>query len=241
MNPHLPGVRGQVAGDHSQTGGFSGPVGTQEAQHLAPLQGETQIADGGMVAVAAGQVFDLQECCHGGSKDTMVAVWLPAVWRRRCQRGIFPNNPLENTPARVSRTHWRLYLMKLIGIDTGGTFTDFVLVDCSGANVAGAQASLSTRRRTPAQAIPRGACASWVSSPARSSCSLHGSTVATNAATGGASGARTVWITNRGFERPDRASAARRGTATLRPGDPLRSGSRWCPAGDRMPGDRPAA
>ena len=80
----------------------------------------------------------------------------------------------------------------LIGIDTGGTFTDFVLFD--GARLR-THKELSTPA-APEQAILAGLKAlGALGKPARI---VHGSTVATNAVLEG-KGARTVFITNRGF------------------------------------------
>lgn len=80
----------------------------------------------------------------------------------------------------------------IIGIDTGGTFTDFIAWD-------GQRLKLHKELSTPAapdQAILRGLAAlGFAGLPARI---VHGSTVATNALLEG-KGARTAFVTNRGF------------------------------------------
>jgi N-methylhydantoinase A len=80
----------------------------------------------------------------------------------------------------------------LLGIDTGGTFTDFVLFD--GADVR-IHKVLSTPA-APEQSILQGIQEMGVSLQGLKV--IHGSTVATNAVLEG-KGARTVYITNRGF------------------------------------------
>lgn len=82
--------------------------------------------------------------------------------------------------------------LRLIGIDTGGTFTDFVCFD-------GGRLKLHKELSTPAapeQAIIAGLKALGVTLSEYAL--IHGSTVATNALLEG-KGARTVFITNRGF------------------------------------------
>ncbi len=80
----------------------------------------------------------------------------------------------------------------LLGIDTGGTFTDFVLYDGRSLRV---HKVLSTPA-APERAILRGVAEMNV--PLPDVRVIHGSTVATNAVLEG-KGARTVFITNRGF------------------------------------------
>ncbi|TQV82537.1 hydantoinase/oxoprolinase family protein [Exilibacterium tricleocarpae] len=86
----------------------------------------------------------------------------------------------------------------LLGIDTGGTFTDFVLFD-SGSKKIRIHKVLSTPA-APEQAILQGVDDMGLSAAiaAGSVVIIHGSTVATNAALEG-KGARTVFITNRGL------------------------------------------
>ena len=89
--------------------------------------------------------------------------------------------------------------MQVVGIDTGGTFTDFV-VDETVLKVRSTPAD-------PAQAILEGLAALGLSGRLRI---VHGTTVATNALLTG-SGARTAFVTTRGLEdllevgRQDRA------------------------------------
>ncbi len=94
----------------------------------------------------------------------------------------------------------------IIGIDTGGTFTDFVLFD-------GTRLTTHKELSTPAapeQAILAGLLALGVlGEDARI---VHGSTVATNAVLEG-KGARTVFITNHGFG--DLLSIGRQARAAL--------------------------
>ena len=80
----------------------------------------------------------------------------------------------------------------LLGIDTGGTFTDFVLHDGQGLRV---HKVLSTPA-APERAILKGIAEMKV--PVADLRIIHGSTVATNAVLEG-KGARTVFVTNRGF------------------------------------------
>jgi N-methylhydantoinase A len=84
----------------------------------------------------------------------------------------------------------------LLGVDTGGTFTDFVLFD---GNRLRFHKSLSTPD-DPARAIDAGVAALGIGDAVRAGrvTIIHGSTVATNAALEG-KGVRTAYITNRGF------------------------------------------
>lgn len=84
----------------------------------------------------------------------------------------------------------------LLGVDTGGTFTDFVLLDNSGIHI---HKVLSTPE-APERAILKGIKALKLGSAVKAGTLLmiHGSTVATNAALEG-KGVRTAFITNRGF------------------------------------------
>lgn len=87
----------------------------------------------------------------------------------------------------------------LLGIDTGGTFTDFVLWR-GGANSALERLKVPSTPDDPAAAILQGIDALGLTADARAGRLriVHGSTVATNATLEG-KGARTVYITNRGF------------------------------------------
>ncbi len=84
----------------------------------------------------------------------------------------------------------------LLGVDTGGTFTDFVAVDASGIRL---HKCLSTPQQ-PELAILQGISALGLDDKVRDGALtiVHGSTVATNAALEG-KGVRTVYIGNRGF------------------------------------------
>lgn len=82
--------------------------------------------------------------------------------------------------------------MNIIGIDTGGTFTDFMGWD---GRCWRRHKELSTPA-APEQAILRGLAALGLTGGAHRI--VHGSTVATNALLEG-KGARTVFVTNRGF------------------------------------------
>lgn len=87
-------------------------------------------------------------------------------------------------------------VMILLGVDTGGTFTDFVVLEQAGLRL---HKVLSTPE-APERAIIAGLEALGLSAAAAAGelMVVHGSTVATNAALEG-KGARTVYITNRGF------------------------------------------
>lgn len=98
----------------------------------------------------------------------------------------------------------------LLGVDTGGTFTDFVLID-------GNQVRIHKRPSTPhapEQAILDGIAALGLQQAMASGrlSIVHGSTVATNAALEG-KGARVAYITNRGFA--DVLTIARQARAEL--------------------------
>ncbi len=84
----------------------------------------------------------------------------------------------------------------LLGVDTGGTFTDFVLYDGEGLRV---HKVLSTPD-APERAILQGVHELGIECEMLQALQMvHGSTVATNAALEG-KGVRTVFITNRGFK-----------------------------------------
>jgi N-methylhydantoinase A len=82
--------------------------------------------------------------------------------------------------------------LKLLGVDTGGTFTDFVYLDEAGMRV---HKVLSTPE-APERAILQGIREMGLDGEGLKI--VHGSTVATNALLEG-KGARTAYITNRGF------------------------------------------
>ena len=86
----------------------------------------------------------------------------------------------------------------LLGVDTGGTFTDFVLLDSD--QTIRIHKVLSTPA-APEQAILQGVEELGLMAAARAGqlTIIHGSTVATNAALEG-KGVRTAFITNRGFK-----------------------------------------
>jgi N-methylhydantoinase A len=106
----------------------------------------------------------------------------------------------------------------LLGVDTGGTFTDFVVVDAGRFRT---HKVLSTPD-DPARAIAAGIAYLGLAEAASAGKLrlIHGSTVATNAALEG-KGATTVYITNRGFTDVLRiARQARRRLYDLRPEPP---------------------
>jgi len=84
-------------------------------------------------------------------------------------------------------------ILKYLGVDTGGTFTDFVLFDAAGLRI---HKVLSTPD-APERAILQG-IAEMGLDPAQLRV-VHGSTVATNAALEG-KGVRTLYIGNRGLK-----------------------------------------
>ena len=84
----------------------------------------------------------------------------------------------------------------LLGVDTGGTFTDFVLFNGESLRV---HKVLSTPE-APERAILQGVCELGIEGELLGELKMvHGSTVATNAALEG-KGVRTVFITNRGLK-----------------------------------------
>ncbi len=58
IDRHLAGGRQEHAPQHLQRGALPGAVEAQEADHLAALDGEAEIVDGGVLAVVLGQSFD---------------------------------------------------------------------------------------------------------------------------------------------------------------------------------------
>ena len=89
----------------------------------------------------------------------------------------------------------------LLGVDTGGTFTDFVLLTGSDANSSIRIHKLLSTPAAPEQAILQGVEELGLMAAAKAGqlVVVHGSTVATNAALEG-KGVRTLFITNRGFK-----------------------------------------
>ena len=110
----------------------------------------------------------------------------------------------------------------LLGVDTGGTFTDFVLADAHGLHF---HKELSTPD-DPFQAIHRGIEALGVAPEALHL--VHGSTVATNAILE-RKGARVLFVTNQGFE--DLLAIGRQTRADLYNLCPARA-ERWIAATD---------
>jgi N-methylhydantoinase A len=105
--------------------------------------------------------------------------------------------------------------MMLLGVDTGGTFTDFVLLD---AGVLRLHKVMSTPD-DPSLAIRQGIADLGLEAAVSAGrvVIVHGSTVATNAALEG-KGVRTAYVTNRGFTDVLRIGRqARRDLYTLAP------------------------
>ncbi len=92
--------------------------------------------------------------------------------------------------------HWNVKcrMTKFLGIDTGGTFTDFILFDDQSKSVR-IHKVLSTPK-SPEKAILQGLADLSIES--NNLVLVHGSTVATNAILEG-KGARTAYITNKGL------------------------------------------
>ena len=84
----------------------------------------------------------------------------------------------------------------LLGVDTGGTFTDFVLLDDDGLRLH----KVMSTPDDPSLAIRRGIADLGLDADVAAGrlAIVHGSTVATNAALEG-KGVRTAYVTNRGF------------------------------------------
>ena len=68
---HLAGTGGEVAGNHIHCGGFTGAVGAEKPQDLAPLQMETDIMDRVVSAEVAAEVIDLYQ---------LVVIHVTIVW-----------------------------------------------------------------------------------------------------------------------------------------------------------------
>src|SRR4030067_1089351 len=84
--------------------------------------------------------------------------------------------------------------MLRIGIDIGGTFTDFVLHDSEDGRFR--TLKLLTDKANPAKTVLEGM---KLLSPGKSATIIHGSTIATNALLE-RQGARTALITTKGFK-----------------------------------------
>ncbi len=106
--------------------------------------------------------------------------------------------------------------MMLLGVDTGGTFTDFVLLDDGGLRLH----KVMSTPEDPSLAIRRGIADLGLDGDVSTGrvVIVHGSTVATNAALEG-KGVRTAYVTNRGFTDVLRIGRqARRDLYSLAPG-----------------------
>jgi N-methylhydantoinase A len=86
------------------------------------------------------------------------------------------------------------YLSMRIGVDTGGTFTDFIVLHDDGQIQT---FKLRSNPRAPAQVILEGLARATAGK--RKADVVHGSTVATNALLE-RKGARTAFVTTTGFE-----------------------------------------
>ena len=110
--------------------------------------------------------------------------------------------------------------MNLLGVDTGGTFTDFVLLCAQGLRIHKVPSSPAA----PEEAILRGMEELGLQELAAKGelVIVHGSTVATNAVLEG-KGARTAFVTNKGFA--DLLALGRQARADLYNLTPERGGS----------------
>lgn len=101
-------------------------------------------------------------------------------------------------------------IVRFLGVDTGGTFTDFVLIEPAGLRI---HKVLSTPQ-APEQAILQGVAEMGLLPAVKAGhlVIVHGSTVATNAALEG-KGVRTAYVTNTGFA--DTLTLARQNRAQL--------------------------
>ena len=107
----------------------------------------------------------------------------------------------------------------LLGVDTGGTFTDFVLFDGSALRVHKVLSTPDDPSRAIAQGIAELGLAGDVA--AGQVTIVHGSTIATNAVLEH-KGARTAYVTNRGFTDVLRIGRqARTGLYSLTPTGPV--------------------
>ena len=66
VDGHLAGGRQEHAAEDLERGRLAGAVEAEEADDLAALDGEGEVADGGVLAVVLGQSFDFD---HGGGGD----------------------------------------------------------------------------------------------------------------------------------------------------------------------------
>jgi len=80
----LPGIRTQHPGEHAHGGGFSGAIGTDQAQNLARLNAEIHSANGVHGAEALAQLAHLHGKCDGvrahcpaGSKGIEASAGMP--------------------------------------------------------------------------------------------------------------------------------------------------------------------
>ncbi|MEX2131313.1 MAG: hydantoinase/oxoprolinase N-terminal domain-containing protein, partial [Pseudohongiellaceae bacterium] len=105
---------------------------------------------------------------------------------------IFPNQQKKAWLANMEK--------KILGIDAGGTFTDFVLLSLNGKDAQLQVHKVLSTPDAPERAILQGivelGLGDWVTSGRLHI--IHGSTVATNAALEN-KGVRTAFVTNTGF------------------------------------------
>ena len=112
---------------------------------------------------------------------------------RTSRKGRSASTDARPEARRSAQGRGRAGVLAVLAVDTGGTFTDFLLLD--GGRLQALK--LPSTPGDPAEAVLAGARA--LIGPDRPFLLLHGSTVATNALLE-RKGARVVLITNRGFE-----------------------------------------
>jgi len=174
QHQYLPLVRREDPGQQLHQCGLSGTVYPEQPEAIARMQLEIDPAQTRPLRGAMAQLSGVQQRFHAA-----------ADYRAGAQ--------LRTLMSRARRLILTMRGMIRLGVDTGGTFTDFVLLDSDGA--LRVHKVLSTPQ-APERAILQGITEMGLDPGVLQM--VHGSTVATNAVLEG-KGVRTLYITNRGF------------------------------------------
>ena len=174
QDKYLAARGGEDAGKQLHKGGFAGTIDAEQPEAVAGLELQVEVTQAWSVGIAVAELSGEENGFHVASD-----------YRARRQL-----RTLKIGQCEFLRTIGR---MMRLGVDTGGTFTDFVLLDSAGQ--LRVHKVLSTPD-APERAILQGVEDLGLD---RSSLQLvHGSTVATNAVLEG-KGVKTLYVANRGF------------------------------------------
>ena len=174
QDKYLAARGGEDSGKQLHKGGFAGAIDAEQPEAVAGLELQVEVTQAWSVGIAVAELSGEQNGFHVASD-----------YRARPQL-----RTLKIGQCEFLRTIGR---MMRLGVDTGGTFTDFVLLDSAGQ--LRVHKVLSTPD-APERAILQGIEDMGLD---RSSLQLvHGSTVATNAVLEG-KGVKTLYVANRGF------------------------------------------